>query len=105
MKPLALPKSLTLSPGEQRILASLSRREESSMQFWKTCYASRGIIFPSNKLPMATPEPFPGLYRLEWHSKALGREAIAHGVAFRHYQAKKDQEFAQKLQARGQGVW
>lgn len=98
------PRSIQLTPDEQEALRGLAAREQSSMQLWLRAYRARGIEF-RQRLPVAFPEATPGAYRLEWHSRPLGPEAIRQAVKYRDFQVRKEQEFTTKLQKRGQERW
>lgn len=99
-----LPRQLALTQVEQNALASLTHQEQSALPFWKAAFAARKISCPQNRVLLMVPCA-PGEYRLEWHSKALGQKAIQQGIEYRNFTARKDKEFAEKLQRRGQEVW
>lgn len=101
MKP---PSSLTLTPSEAGTLAALTRHELSAFQFWQRTFATRGIKCPPDHIPVTVPTGG-GTYRLEWHRKALGPQAIQEGKKYRAFHEKKDQEFASRLQRQGKGIW
>lgn len=88
-----LPRSLALTSSEQGILTHLTIREHSAMDFWKDALASRGIRCPPSRVLMMISQG-KGEFRLEWHQKALGPQAIAQGIAYRAFAARKDREFA-----------
>jgi len=69
--------------------------------YWLGLYATRGIQWPVGKLPVTTPLANAGAFAIAWHSKPLGREAIAAGKSFRALHVKKDQEFAERQRAQG----
>lgn len=97
-------KSITLTPQEQGILASLTRQELSAFAFWQRVLVARDIKCPPDRIPV-TCSLGNGTYRLEWHTKRLGPQAIEEGRKYRAFHAKKDQEFASRLQRQGKGVW
>lgn len=97
-------RSITLSPQEQGILATLTRQELSAFAFWQGVLVARDIKCPSDRIPVTSPLGN-GIYRLEWHTKRLGPQALAEGQKYRAFHAKKDQEFASRLQRQGKGVW
>lgn len=43
--------------------------------YWRWIYASRGIQWPKQKLPVATPTGQPSEFSISWHGKALGPQA------------------------------
>lgn len=98
------PTILTLTAQEQGILRALTRQELSAFQFWQHALHARGIKCPSDRIPVTCPTG-DSTYRLEWHSKRLGPQAIAEGEKFRRFHEKKDQEFASRLQRQGKGIW
>jgi len=98
------PRNITLSPQEQGILATLTRQELSAFAFWQGVLVARDIKCPPDRIPVTSPLGN-GTYRLEWHRKRLGPQAIAEGQKYRAFHAKKDQEFTSRLQRQGKGVW
>lgn len=71
--------------------------------YWRGLYASRGIQWPKQKIPVATPTGQPSEFSISWHGKALGPSAIAAGKSFRALHERKDREFSERLRAHGRG--
>jgi hypothetical protein len=89
------PREVLLSREEMNELVSLTVQQQSALPFWKSAFARRGIKCPQGRvccmIYMA-----PDLFRLEWHSAALGEKAIAAGRDYRAFAERKDREFAAK---------
>ena len=96
---------IQLTEAEQAELRSRAQPPYGSLPtiaaHWRAILAARGITYPRGKLPVTMPTTVPGEFRLEWHSRALGPQAIAAGKSFRALHERKDREFQEKMQQRG----
>ena len=85
----SLPKALALTLPEQEGLARLTHRGESAYQFWQEAFRARGIVCPQERVCMMVPTAR-GEYRLEWHPKALGKQAIAARAYYQGFGERKE---------------
>lgn len=90
---MKLAKEICLSPSEMHELVSLTIHEQSAMDFWKAAFRTRGIKAHAGRICCMI-YMAPDLFRLEWHQKALGPQAIAAGRDYRAFAERKDREFA-----------
>lgn len=95
MKNARPAKNICLTRSEMHELVSLSMQGQSAMDFWKAAFAARGIQAPAGRI-CAMVYMAPDKFRLEWHRKALGPQAIAAGRDYRAFAERKDREFAQR---------
>lgn len=95
---------IQLTPAEQAELRSrcaAGAALPTIAAYWHSLFTAHGISIPKGKLPVTAPTELPGEFTIEWHSKALGPDAIAAGKSFRALHERKDREFEDRLRAQG----